>query len=164
MAVASVTATVLAGEFNQHAALEKELCGDWLAAETYVAQPPPALRQSISFISFQTNNIVEWKYIQGGKAYSACGRYGIYSFSTDKTKLPSLCIAPTNYPNAVVSSHLLLTLLEVELGSDSRFLQLRGKLLKAVGPEGKRVLFIRKETKISSQPAARGDGIPPPQP
>jgi hypothetical protein len=48
-----------------------------------------------------------------------------------------------------MSSHLLLTLSEVQLDFDSRFLQRWGKLLKAVGPDGEHLLFIRKENKVS---------------
>ncbi|MFC1895087.1 hypothetical protein ACFL0Q_00270 [Thermodesulfobacteriota bacterium] len=159
MFVASVAA-LLADEFKQHTKLEREILGDWLAAEYYVAQPPPELQQSIKSISFQTNNIVEWEYVQDGKAHTAKGRYGIYSFPTDQKKprqLPSLTIAPTNYPTAVVTSHILLTLSDVELDFDSRFLQRWGKLIKAKGPDGKRVLFIRKGNKISSQQPTERD-------
>jgi hypothetical protein len=142
-------AALLAAEFKQHVELETKLQGDWIAAEYYVAQPPSELQQSIKSISFLTNNIVEWKDVQDGKAHSAQGRYGIYSFSTNNTQLPRLTVAPTNYPNALMSSHLLLTLSEVQLDFDSRFLQRWGKLLKAVGPDGERLLFIRKENKVS---------------
>jgi len=144
-------AALPASEFEQHFKLEKQICGNWLAVEYYVAQPAPELQQSIKSISFLTNNIVEWKHVQDGKIHNARGRYGIYSFSADEGKLPRLTVAPTNYPNAVLSSHLLLTLSKVELDFDCRFLQRWGKLLKAIGPDGKRVLFIRKENTISSQ-------------
>jgi hypothetical protein len=151
--LASSTA-LLASEFKRYVELEKEIQGDWLAAEYYVAQPSPELQQSIESISFRVNNIVEWEYVQNGKTHKAKGRYGIYSFPTDERtprQLPILMVAPTNYPNAVISSHILLTLSEVELDFDSRFLQQWGKLIKAKGPGGKAVLFIQKGNKITSQ-------------
>lgn len=142
-----MTATLLASGFKRHTELEKEIQGDWLAAEYYVAQPPPELQQSIKSMSFQANNIVKWEYVQDGKVHKAKGRYGIYSFPKDQKmprELPSLIVAPANYPDAVLSSHLLLTLSDVELDFDSRFLQRWGKLIKARNSDGKRVLFIRK--------------------
>ena len=151
--VASSTA-VLASEFKRYVELEKEIQGDWLAAEYYVAQPSPELQQSIKSMSFRANNIVEWEYVHDGKAHKAKGRYGIYFFPTDQKnprRLPNLIVAPTHYANAVVSSHVILTLSDVELDFDSRFLQRWGKLIKAKGPDGKRVLFIRKENRISGQ-------------
>ena len=149
LALLTMTATLLASEFKRHTELEKEIQGDWLAAEYYVAQPPPELQQSIKSMSFQANNIVKWEYVQDGKVYKAKGRYGIYSFPTDQKmprELPSLIVAPANYPDAVLSSHVLLTLSDVELDFDSRFLQRWGKLIKARNSDGKRVLFIRKNT------------------
>lgn len=147
LALLTMTATLLASGFKRHTELEKEIQGDWLAAEYYVAQPPPELQQSIKSMSFQTNNIVKWEYVQDGKIHKAKGRYGIYSFPKDRKmpkELPSLIVAPANYPDAVLSSHLLLTLSDVELDFDSRFLQRWGKLIKARNSDGKRVLFIRK--------------------
>ena len=156
--VGSSTA-LLASEFKRYVELEKEIKGDWLAAEYYVAQPSPELQQSIKSMSFRSDNIVEWEYVQNGKAHKAKGRYGIYAFPTDEKmprQVPTLIVAPTNYPNAVLSSHLLLTLSEVELDFDSRFLQRWGKLIKAKGSDGKRVLFIRKDNKINTkQPTER---------
>ena len=151
--VASSTA-LLASELKRYVELEKEIQGDWLAAEHYVAQPSPELQQSIKSMSFRANNIVEWKYVHDGKAHKAKGRYGIYSFPTDQKKprqLPNLIVAPTHYANAVVSSHVILTLSDVDLDFDSRFPQRWGRLIKGKGPDGKRVLFMRKENKISSQ-------------
>ena len=145
---------LLASECKRYVELEKEIQGDWLAAEYYVAQPSPELQQSIKSMSFRANNIVEWEYVHDGKAHKAKGRYGIYSFPTDQKKprqLPNLIVAPPHYANAVVSSHVILTLSDVELDFDSRFLQRWGKLIKAKGPDGKRLLFIRKENKIISQ-------------
>ena len=147
LALLTMTATLLASGFKRHTELEKEIQGDWLAAEYYVAQPPPELQQSIKSMSFQANNIVKWEYVQDGKVHKAKGRYGIYSFPTDQKmprELPNLIVAPANYPDAVLSSHLLLTLSDVELDFDSRFLQRWGKLIKARNSDGKRVLFIRK--------------------
>lgn len=157
--VASSTA-LMASEFKRYVELEKEIQGDWLAAEYYVAQPSPELQQSIKSMSFRVNNIVEWEYVQNGKTHKAKGRYGIYSFLTDEKtprQLPILIVAPTNYSNAILSSHFLLTLSEVELDFDSRFLQRWGKLIKAKGTDGKRVLFIRKDNKISSQQPTERD-------
>jgi hypothetical protein len=148
LALLTMTATPLASEFKQHTVLEKEIQGDWLAAEYYVAQPPPELQQSIKSMSFQAKNMVEWKYVQDGKVHNANGRYGIYSFPTDQKmlrQLPRLIVAPANYPDAVFSGHVLLTLSNFELDFDSRFLQRWGKLIKARTSEGERVLFIRKK-------------------
>jgi len=147
LALLTMTVTLLASGFKRHTELEKEIQGDWLAAEYYVAQPPPELQQSIKSMSFQANNIVKWEYVQDGRVHKAKGRYGIYSFPTDQKMpkgLPSLIVAPANYPDAVLSSHRLLTLSDVELDFDSRFLQRWGKLIKARNSDGKRVLFIRK--------------------
>jgi hypothetical protein len=147
LALLTMTATLLASGFKRHTGLEKEIRGDWLAAEYYVAQPPPELQQSIKSMSFQANNIVKWEYVQDGKVHKAKGRYGIYSFPKDQRmpkELPSLIVAPANYPDAALCSHLLLTLSDVELDFDSRFLQRWGKLIKARNSDGKRVLFIRK--------------------
>ena len=147
LALVTMTATLLASGFKRHTELEKEIQGDWLAAEYYVAQPPPELQQSIKSMSFKANNIVQWVHVQDGKVHKAKGRYGIYSFPTDQKmpkEFPSLIVAPANYPDAVLSSHLLLTLSDVELDFDSRFLQRWGKLIKARNSDGKRVLFIRK--------------------
>lgn len=147
LALLTMAATLLASGFKRHTELEKEIRGDWLAAEYYVAQPPPELQQSIKSMSFQANNIVTWEYVQDGKVHKAKGRYGIYSFPKDQRmpkELPSLIVAPANYPDAALSSHLLLTLSDVELDFDSRFLQRWGKLIKARNSDGKRVLFLRK--------------------
>jgi len=148
LALLTTTATLLASEFKQHTELEKEIQGDWLAAEYCVAQPPPELQQSIKSMSFQANNIVKWEYVQDGKVHKAKGRYGIYSFPTDQNiprQLPKLIVTPANYPDAVFSSHVLLTLSDVELDFDCRFLQRWGKLIKARTSDGTRVLFIRKK-------------------
>jgi hypothetical protein len=147
LALFPMAATLLASGFKRHIELEKEIQGDWLAAEYYVAQPPPELQQSIKSMSFQADNIVKWEYVQDGKVHRAMGRYGIYSFPTDEKmprQLPKLIVAPANYPDAVLSSYVLLTLSDVELDFDSRFLQRWGKLIKARNSDGKRVLFIRK--------------------
>jgi len=155
----ALSTALLASEFKRYVELEKEIQGDWLAAEYYVAQPSPELQQSIKSMSFRANNIVEWKYVQNGKAQKAKGRYGIYAFPTnEKTQrqLPALIVSPTTYPNAVVASYLLLTLSVVELDFDYRFLQRWGRLIKAKGPGGKRLLFIRKDNKINrNQPTER---------
>jgi len=146
LALLTTAATPLASEFKRHTELEKEIQGDWLAAEHYVSQPPPELQQSIKSMSFQANNIVKWEYVQDGKAHKANGRYGIYFFPADQKKprqLPRLIIAPANYADAAFSSHVLLTLSDVELDFDSRFVQSWGKLIKARTSDGKRVLFIR---------------------
>jgi hypothetical protein len=156
----AASTALLASEFTRHVELEKKIQGDWLAAEYYVAEPSPELQQSIKSMTFLANKIVEWKYVHDGKAYKAKGYYGIYSFPTDEKtarQLPSLIVAPTKYANPLVSSHLLLTLSEVELDFDSRFLQRWGKLIKAKGPGGKRVLFIRKDNKISSERTTERD-------
>ena len=76
LALLTMTATLLASGFKRHTELEKEIQGDWLAAEYYVAQPPPELQQSIKSMSFQANNIVKWEYVQDGKVHKAKGRYG----------------------------------------------------------------------------------------
>ena len=147
-------AALSASEFERHVELEQQILGDWLAAEYFVAQPPPELQQFIKSISFQTNNIAMWDYVQDGKVHKAKGRYGIYSFPKDKMKgkeIPTLIVAPMNFPNASVSSQILLTLSDFELDFDSRFLRSWGKLIKAKGPDGKRVLFIRKGSGISRQ-------------
>jgi hypothetical protein len=150
LALLTTTAPLLASEFKRHTELEKEIQSDWLAAEYCVAQPPPELQQSIKSMSFQANNIVNWEYVQNGKIHKAKGRYGIYSFPTDQKmprQLPKLIVAPANYPDPVLSRHVLLTLSDVELDFDSRFLQSWGRLIKARTSDGKRVLFIRKKTK-----------------
>ena len=146
--------SLLASEFKRYVELEKEIQGDWLAAEYYVAQPPPELQQSIKSMSFRTDNIIEWEYVRDGKSQKANGHYGIYSFPSDQEKprqLPTLIVTPTYNSNAADSSHVILTLSNVELDFDCRFVQRWGKLIKAKGPDGKGLLFIRKENKISSQ-------------
>jgi hypothetical protein len=131
---------------RRHVELEKEIQGEWLAAEFFVAQPPPELQQSIKSISFQTDNIVHWEYVQDNKMNKGEGRYGLYSLPEDKKSkhLPSLVVAPVNHQNPVLSSHILLTLSDFELDFDARFLQRWGKLIKARDPDGNRILFIRK--------------------
>ncbi|MFX0201769.1 MAG: hypothetical protein ACFFCW_37140, partial [Candidatus Hodarchaeota archaeon] len=97
LALLTMTATLLASGFKRHTELEKEIQGDWIAAEYYVAQPPPELQQSIKSMSFQAKNIVKWEYVQDGKIHRAKGRYGIYSFPKDQKMpkgLPSLIVAP----------------------------------------------------------------------
>lgn len=96
-------------QFERHADLEKEIMGDWLAAEFFVALPPLELQQSVKAISFQTSNIVEWEFIQDGKALKTKGNFEIYAFPTDKKnlrKLPSLIVAPTNSPNPALDRRL----------------------------------------------------------
>jgi len=136
-------------EFKRHIELEAQIQGEWIAAEYYLAQPPADLQQAIKSMSFRTNNIVEWECVRDGHAHRATGRYGLYSFPTKKKlshKLPRLIVAPTSYADAIVSSHVLLTLTDVEMDFDSRFnVDHFGKLLKAKDPQGKRLLFIRKE-------------------
>ena len=136
-------------EFMRHIELEAQIQGEWLAAEYYLTQPPADLQQTIKSMSFRTNSIVEWEYVRDGHVYRATGRYGIYSFPTIKKlprQLPRLIIAPTSYPDAIVSSHVFLTLTDVEIDFDSRFhVDHFGKLLKVKDPQGKRLLFIRKE-------------------
>ena len=95
-------------EFMLHIELEAQIQGEWLAAEYYLAQPPADLQQAIKSMSFRTNNIVEWEYVRDGHAHRATGRYGLYSFPTKKKltrQLPRLIVAPTSYPDAIVSSH-----------------------------------------------------------
>ena len=136
-----------ASEFKRHAVLEKDIQGDWLAAEYYMAQPPPELQQPIKSISFQANNIVEWEYVQSGKMHKASGRYGIYSLQNGEEVSSGrlrLIVAPTNYADPMLSSHRLLVLSDFELDYDSRFIQSWGKLIKASNTDGKRILFIRK--------------------
>ena len=169
MATVLVSAAALfAGEYKQHTELEMSIQGDWLAAELFYAQPSKELNQAIKSVSFRTNNIVVWVEItnnvfsltslRDGKVKDAkIGRYGIYSFATDKTPRPRLTVSPTNYPNAELSSHILLSLSELELDFDARFPQSLGKLLKAVGPDGKRLLFMRKDSEFNSQPTSAGD-------
>ena len=144
-------------EFMLHIELEAQIQGEWLAAEYYLEQPPADLQQVIKSMSFRTNNIVEWEYVRDGHAHRATGRYGLYSFPTKKKlsrQLPRLIVAPTSYPDAIVSSHVLLTLTDVEMDFDSRFhVDHFGKLLKAKDPQGKRLLFISKEREI------RGSGL-----
>lgn len=147
LALFAAVATLPASEFKRDAALEKEIQGDWIAVEYYVALPPPELQQSIKSMSFQANNIVNWQYVQDGKMHKATGRYGIYFFPEDPLMsrgLPSLIVAPAKYSDAALSSHLLLILSDFELDFDSRFLQSWGRLIKATNADGKRVLFIRK--------------------
>jgi hypothetical protein len=149
--LAACTTTLLASEFTQHAELEKNILGNWIAAEYYVAQPPTELQQPIKSISFKTNNIAQWQYVKDEKALEAEGRYGIYSFGTDqKPEPPTLIVAPTNYTNPALSSQRLLKLSNLELDFDSRFLQEWGKLIKATGPDNKRLLFIRKQQPLSA--------------
>lgn len=140
-----------ASEFKTHSDLEGEIQGEWLAAEYYVEQPPADLQQSITSISFQPSNVVTWISIEGGTLRTNEGRYGIYSFQTREA--PSLTVAPLRYPTAVFSSQILLSLTEVTLDFDSRFPMRFGKLLKVKGQDNRQLLFIRKENKISSQPA-----------
>ena len=150
--LAILSVAIKASELKRCVELEKQIQGDWIAAEYYVSQPPPELQQSIKTMSFQADNIIEWEYVQDGKMHKAKGRYGIYSFPTDQKelrRLPDLIVAPTIYSDALLSSNVILTLSDFELDFDSRFLQSWGKLIKATGQDGKRVLFIRKQKKIS---------------
>ena len=154
VAIFASAAILPASEFQRHIDLEQQILGDWLAAEYFVAQPSPELQQYIKSISFQTNNIALWGYVQDGKVRKAKGRYGVYSFPREKRKgrqLPSLIVAPMNYFNPAESSQILLTLSDLELDFDSRFLRSWGKLIKAKGPDGKRIMFIRKGSGISRQ-------------
>jgi len=161
ISVLFVSAALLAGEFKQNTEFEKEIHGEWEAAELFFAQPSTEIVQSIKAISFQTNNIVQWVEItnslfsiallRDGKMQTKTGCYDIYSFTTGTRKLPRLSVAPTNYPKAVESSHLLLTISELELDFDCRFPQRLGKLLKGSGPDGRRVLFLRKGSEFNSQ-------------
>ncbi len=133
--------------FKRHAVLEKEIQGDWLAAEYYMAQPPPELQQPIKSISLEAGNVIKWTYIQDGKLHKATGSYGIYSSPKDQEmsrELLKLIVAPANYNDAAVPDKPLLILSDVELDYDSRFIQSWGKLLKARDVDGKRILFIRK--------------------
>ncbi len=144
--LASVT-LLSSSESKRHGELEKEIQGEWLAAEYFIAQPPPELQQSIKSMSFGSKNLVEWEYVQDGKVHKGKGRYGIYSSATDQKmpeQLPSLIIVPLNYPEGLLSNRILLTLSRIELDFDSRFIRSWGRLIKAEAPDGKRVMFIRK--------------------
>jgi hypothetical protein len=147
----SHTSVLGSSEVKRHIELEAQIQGEWIAAEYYVAQPPADLQQAIKGMSFRTNGIAEWEYVSDGQVHKTTGRYGLYSFPTEEKisrQLPRLIVVPTSYSDALVSSHVLLTLTHVELDFDSRFhADHFGKLLKAKDPQGKRLLFIRKETK-----------------
>jgi hypothetical protein len=141
-------AALFESEVRQYPEMEKEIQGFWQAAEYYMALPPQELQQSIKSISFSTGNIVEWEYVHEGKMHKTRGRYGIYSFSEDQS--PSrrslhLVAVPVDSPDPLDTDHKLLDLFDLELDFDARFLKSWGKLLKAIGPDGKRLLFIKAE-------------------
>jgi len=133
-------------EVLRHPEMEKEIHGFWQAAEYYMALPPRELQQSIKSISFYAGNIVEWEYVHEGKMRKTRGRYGIYSFSEDQRlsrRSLHLVAVPVDSPDPLDTAHKLLDLSDLELDFDARFLQSWGKLLKAIGPDGKRLLFIK---------------------
>lgn len=147
LALLAIAATPPVSEFKRHTALEKEIRGDWIAAEYYMAQPPPELQQPIKSISFQASSIVKWEYVQDGKMHKATGCYGIYSFPKSQkmpSGQPSLIVSPTSYLEPVLYGNPLLILSDIELDFDSRFIQSWGRLIKARSDDGKRLLFIRK--------------------
>lgn len=127
-----------------------EIVGAWQLGERLISQPPRDMWQGIKDITFYTNGIVEWSEVKRGKMVEMTGRYLVQSDKESKRHLQTLFVAPTNYPNPMLSSICLLRLSELEIDFDARFPAERfGKALKAVTSEGKRVIFIRRG---SSQP------------
>jgi hypothetical protein len=111
--------------------------------------------QDIKDITFHTNGIVEWSEVKRGKMVEMTGRYEIQPDNRSARHLPTLFVAPTNYPNAGMSSVCLLLLTDLEIDFDSRFpIELYGKALRAATKDGKKLVFIRKRD-AANQPSDR---------
>jgi len=141
--------------------LGKEILGEWVAGEIYFTQPPAEVQQSIKSISFEAGNIIKWTYVSEGEMQEGEGRY---LFLVDPSpriahrQLPTLFVAPESYSNSMVSSVCLLKLTDVEIDLDARFhVESIGKVLKAKDANGKRLIFVRKGKRVSSQPADPAD-------
>jgi hypothetical protein len=120
------------------------LIGTWKAGDTYLPPAPLEMWQDIKNIIFRTNGIVKWSEVRNGEMVEMTGRYMIQPDNRSKRELPMLFVAPTNYPNPMLSSICLLRLSDLEIDSDLRFpVESCGKALKAVAADGKRVVFIR---------------------
>jgi len=150
--------------------LEADLAGDWVAAETFIQQPPSNLLQSIKTLSFSTNHLVSWTDTNTNSCRPQTGVFGVWIPGTNSQvrHLPSIVVAPTNYADPFQCGIALLTLNNVQVAYDSRFNQeLYGKLLKALDGNGHPVLFIRRQMRRTAnhtsdcirQPA---DGSPKP--
>ncbi len=141
---------------EQLLALEQDILGDWIAGETYFAQPPIEVQQSIKSISFEAGNVIRWSYVSRGIVQQGVGRYVLLSNSSAKgasRKLPTLFVAPKQSKNPSLSSIILLKLTDLEIDFDARFpMESIGKVLKARESSGKPLLFVRSERKIGSQP------------
>lgn len=154
-----------AGAQTNASNISAEIVGAWQPGERLISQPPPEMWQDIKDITFYTNGIVEWSEVKQGKMVEMTGRYMIQLDKQSKRQLPTLFVAPTNYPNPMLSSICLLRLSELQIDFDSRFhVERFGKALKAVAADGKRVVFIRKK-KVANQPseAIGVQGVPRPQ-
>ena len=141
-----------------------EIAGIWQAGETYMPQPPKEMWQDIKEITFHTNGIAEWSEVKRDKLVTMTGRYMMQPDDVSKRQLPTLFVAPTNYLNPMMSSVCLLRLSELTIELDSRFhIERYGKALKAVTPDGRRLVFIKKKEAANQVPEDTARKLADPQ-
>jgi hypothetical protein len=146
LAMMSLSLYVDLGE--QQAQLAEEIQGSWIAAEVFVAQPPPELQQSVKTISFSADSLATWMHVHQGTMIEVEGSYFVYPLARGDNNprgLPGLIVVKTGAQNEGVPVDTLLSLFQVELDFDSRFPQNWGRLLKASTQDGERLLFIKQQ-------------------
>ncbi len=139
----------LFGQAQHETALEMQVRGGWLSAE-YCSSLN--LTQNIQAVWFRSDNLMEWQTASEGPGRRSIGRYAIVSEPSGPepgVRSVSLIVAPVSYPDALMSSVLLLTWTNFNLDLDSRFPPELGSLIKAVDLMGKEVLFVRNTTKLA---------------
>jgi len=143
--------TSLFGQAQHETDIELQVRGDWLSAE-YCSSLN--LTQAIQAVSFRPENLMEWQTAADGPGRKSIGRYAITSEpigTNSSARSTRLIVAPASYPDALVSSVLLLTWTNLSVDFDSRFPPHLGPLIKARDLTGEEVLLVRNTTTLSLQ-------------
>jgi hypothetical protein len=146
----TLLSSCISEDHPKSSSMSSQLIGDWIAGETMMPHPSKDMWQDIKSISFHANGIVLWSEVKQGTVVDQIGRYEVYLDPESKRKLPTLFIAPTNYPTPTMSSICLLRLSELEIDIDSRFHPEKvGMVLKAKTTEGTHVVFVRIKRELT---------------
>ncbi len=148
----------LPGQPQHVTELETEIRGDWLSAGYCSALN---LTQAIQAVWFRADNLMEWQTAAGGPWRKSIGRYAVVSepSGTDPgIESVRLIVAPASYPDALMSSVLLLTWTNFSVDYDARFPPDLGRLIKGRDLAGEEVIFARNTTRLGLQPTEDAAG------
>ena len=148
----------LLGQPQHETELETQVRGDWLSAE-YCSSLN--LTQTIQAVSFRADNLMEWQTAAGGPGRKNIGRYAVVSEASGTepgVESVRLIVAPASYPDALMSSVLLLTWTNFGVDYDARFPPDLGRLIKGRDLAGDEVLFARNTTRLGLQPTQDAAG------